>query len=183
MRPRPRPATSLPRPSEEGGLSLIETLVASGLLVVIALGLAPLFSRAMTTNSQANSYTEASNAARSVLERYFQLDFNAPELTLPPGESVLRVREYLDHDDRTWAPFLDLGEIPSGSQWIRTIEIQQYSIADLMDNGRLDQPLDGDAIAEAVQIKRITVTVRSLWGERSALVSPVNVTLEGLKSV
>jgi type II secretory pathway pseudopilin PulG len=183
MAPRARSPNPLLARGRQDGLSLIETLIASGLLLVIALGLAPLFSRAITTNTHANSYTEASNSARSALEGYFQLDFNAPELTLPPGETILETREYLHPDQGTWVAFDQPGDIATGALWIRTIQIQQFSIADLMDNGRLDEPLDGDEIAERVQLKRIRVNVRSRWGDRSALVAPVNVTIDGLKSV
>jgi Tfp pilus assembly protein PilV len=54
----------------ERGLSIVEVLIASALLLIIALGILPLFSRSIISNRQGLDSTEVSNMARTQMEEY-----------------------------------------------------------------------------------------------------------------
>ena len=52
----------------EAGFSLLEVLIAAVLMLVIAVGVLPLFTRAMTASLSGNDSSQASNFGRSRLE-------------------------------------------------------------------------------------------------------------------
>jgi type II secretory pathway pseudopilin PulG len=176
----------------QSGLTLVETLIATVLLFVIAIGILPLFARAMAMNSKGNSTTIATNAARSTLERYLQLDFNAPELTLSNDASTrLETWEYFDEGDRDstgderWVAVGGEGAIPGDPSvsYSRQVAVQQFASGDLLDDGLLDTPLRGDAPADDVQLKRIQVTVRGRRATGPALGPVPAITLQTVKGI
>ena len=67
----------------ESGLTLVELLVALGLLSFVLLAIAPLFIMSMKSNFSANEYTSIHVLARDRLEQLMNLPFNDPQLT--PG--------------------------------------------------------------------------------------------------
>jgi prepilin-type N-terminal cleavage/methylation domain-containing protein len=174
----------MPEPRDaQAGLTLIEALIALAILSMLAIGLLPLFTQSITRTTQGGSYTVATNAARSALERYLQLDFNAPELTLAPGQTQLVSAEAWDYSLRTWIPANPAGAGPAGTQWRRVITVEQYSAADLLEDGRLTEPLPGDAPADVVQLKLIRVRSESLLGDTPIFGRPTRVTLEAIKAI
>jgi Tfp pilus assembly protein PilW len=64
----------------ERGLTLVELLIALGLLSFILLGIAPLFLSSVKANYSGNEYTSIHNMARDRLEQLMALPFNAPQL-------------------------------------------------------------------------------------------------------
>jgi len=141
-----------------GGFTLIEVLIASIILVAIALGTLPMFMRSITDNASGRESTEASNFARSRIEEYSQLDFNSPELTIAGGTELV-VDDYYSAANETWT----VGAPPAGDPavWLRTTTVRQYSAAAL-DDLQLDaaEALDATASASLVHLKEVVVRVQ-----------------------
>ena len=72
------------------GFSLIEALIAAAILLIIALGLIPLFSRAITDNVNGNDATQATNGSRTQLEDMLGLPFANTRLTVPAAGPGLK---------------------------------------------------------------------------------------------
>ena len=176
---------SVRRHARAAGMSLIEVLVAALIMMAIALGLLPLFTRSIRQNREGANYMNLTNVARSTLEAYMQLGFDDPMLTVPVGENVLERHEYWDEKDSTWKPMVDAETLPVGKnvRWQRTIEVQQFSAGDFVDDGELDNPLDGGFSPEFVQLKVVRVFVRPRWLADFAFGRPTPVALEIIKAL
>ncbi|HEV8628759.1 MAG TPA: type II secretion system protein [Thermoanaerobaculia bacterium] len=171
------------------GMSLVEVLVSLLIISTIAVGILPLFSRSMRQNREGGNYTELTNVARSALEEYLQLDFNAPPLTLVAGSTQLVTTQYLDPATQRWVTFVLPAVPPAAARYQRTIQVQQFGSADLLNDGNLDTPLDGAKSSDEVQLKLVRVTVTPLWGrtgtgaDSGLFGKRTPVTLEVLKAV
>lgn len=159
------------RGSSEAGFSFVELLVASLILVMIVLGIIPLFMRSIINNTAGNDYTQLSNYSKSEVEEMFQLDFNNADLTIPSGQTEVSTDEYWDVDQKKWLPGTGSGVY---TPWIRTTTIRQYhtSATDQDPTTRdflVGRALDGATLAEIVQLKEIQVTVR---GQRGGPLGP-----------
>ena len=53
---------------------------------------------------------------------------------------------------------------PATSLYQRTIQIQQFSSGDVIEDGSLDDPRDGATDKDEIQLKLVRVSVRPLWG-------------------
>ena len=172
------------RPAPAQGMSLVEVLIAAAIMAIIALGLLPLFARSVRQNREGANYTEATNVARSTLEGYIALDFNAPALTLVGSATQLQTVQVYDIGLQRWVA---VGTPPSDAtkphRYERTVIVEQFGSGDLLDDGDLDTPLKGSDPDSLVQLKRIRVIVRPLWKNNSILGRPSPVSLETLKTV
>lgn len=160
------------------GMSLIEVLVAAGLLLIIALGILPFFSNAIKSNNTGHEYTQASNHGKSRVEEAFQVPFNDPALmTVPAGQPALVTQEHYRPDLRRWEP----GATPSSPlpsdpdspfgtveiPWTRTTTVRQYSTEAINDedNTALDlkksEALTGGTDPVFVHLKEVEVLVES----------------------
>ena len=151
----------------DAGFSMIEALIAAAILLIIALGLLPLFSRSINDNVSGNDATQATNNGRTELEELFQVPFNSQRLDVPSGAMMGETKEAwatgdLDKTgdaDEKWWPDSGSGVTGHGTVlWNRTTQVRQYSISDL-DDGTLDHPQPGGTQATFVQLKEITVMV------------------------
>ncbi|HEX6862424.1 MAG TPA: hypothetical protein VF414_06400 [Thermoanaerobaculia bacterium] len=152
--------------SRAAGFSVVEALIAALILLVIALGIIPLFARALRDNTAGADATQASNHGRASLEEYQQLPFNNQALTLAPGaltlgrdESwALGARDAFGDDDEGWWPGTpsDRGLV----LWTRTTTVRQFGINDL-DDGRLTDPLPGGTQPAFVHLKEVEVRLES----------------------
>jgi prepilin-type N-terminal cleavage/methylation domain-containing protein len=144
----------------ERGFSLIEVLVAAALLLVVALGVLPLFTRSMSNNLAGNDYMQATNIAKSEVERLYELPFNSPDLEV---EGTERVRtEHLKQGSAVW----ETGTGPTSPpvEWIRTSTVRQFGLTGLVDannDGYFDAPLPAGTASTFVHVKEITVRVES----------------------
>ena len=68
------------RRNPESGVTLVELLIATVLLALILLAIAPLFIMSVKSNYSANEYTSIHNIARDRLEQLMSLPFNDPQL-------------------------------------------------------------------------------------------------------
>ncbi|HEY1250868.1 MAG TPA: prepilin-type N-terminal cleavage/methylation domain-containing protein [Thermoanaerobaculia bacterium] len=78
-------ASCAPRRRPEAGVTLVELLIATFLLALILLAIAPLFITSVKSNYAANEYTSIHNIARDRLEQLMSLPFNDPQLAPTTG--------------------------------------------------------------------------------------------------
>jgi hypothetical protein len=139
------------------GVSLIEAVIAAGLLLVIAAGILPLFAQALSNNLSGSESTTVSNAARTQVERLLELPFNSAQITLTTG-SELVIASYYSLAYQKWMD----GVAPVGDPaiWTRTTTIRQYSI-NALDDQLLEtsEALTSDADPGQVHFKEIEVAV------------------------
>lgn len=172
--------TALQQKYGASGFTLIEVLIASLLLMVIALGTLPLFMRSIIDNASGRESTQLSNFARSQIEEYSQLDFNSAPLTIDTGSEKVTTN-YYSQSDRRWID----GDPPSDdpAAFTRTVTVRQFSVAALQDQ-RLDP---GEAMPSGtgpsfVHLKEIVVSVQ---GQRqsAAFGTAKQITLRILKAL
>lgn len=169
MRPVVQPLSVRDR---EAGFSLIEAMIAALLLLVIALGLIPVFSRSIVDNSSGHDATQASNHGKTRLEALIQAPFNNQSLAVPAGQPFLETTDSwaqgnpdeVGDASEGWWPGVptDRGTV----LWQRTTRVSQYSISDL-DDGVLDNPQPGGAQPTFVHLKMVEVVLDS---QRSNLI-------------
>jgi hypothetical protein len=145
-------------PHAEAGFSLLEVLIASLLLLFIALGTIPMFTMAQSSNLQGSENTRAANYARERLEEMWQLPFNSEPLTVTAGTERAHT-EYLDSssDQERWLPLV--GAVPAGTLFTRHTVIRQFSAEDTEEVPISAEVAETDPVK--VQLKEITVAVNS----------------------
>lgn len=162
FRPVAVPVRSRPRRQGEGGVSLIEALLAAVLFLAIALATVPMFTRSMVSNSSGNDSMRAANFARAREEEMLQLPFNHPDLTIDAGSEKV-FEEYYTLDTDLWMD----GVIPDGvaADWTRTTRIRQYNVDALADN-QLDiaEALPAGTDPSLVHLKEIEVRAAQIGG-------------------
>ncbi len=127
-----------PARSGEAGFSVIEALVAAAILLLIAIGMIPLFARSILNNEAGSDHSQASTIAKDELEAVMDLDFNSPDMVLTGGNVEILSTDYLlpgtiAFGDEQWVPTVTSTQRPS---WMRTDRVTQFSIASL-DDGRM----------------------------------------------
>lgn len=174
-----RRAPSHVRRRGEAGFSLVEALVATGILLMIAIGVIPLFASSILNNTRGSDSTLSTNYSRTQVENLLQLPFNSPSLTVPAAASQAETDEW-------WAPGATgaindsaegwrdaaLTPKPTGmvSPWSRKTTVAQFSVSALAD-GRLDPKIeaeDGSTPANNVHLKVVAVEVDSAKGAVAA---------------
>jgi type II secretory pathway pseudopilin PulG len=167
--------TRCPKPTQrENGFSMIEALIAAALIGAVAVGIIPMFSRAISDNVAGSEYTRVSNYAKSEEETFARAPFEQATFQVPVGQANLVVKEYLDPATQTWKT----GTVPAGStaSWTRTTTIEQYNLYDSDDDSIYDSPLTGGAGVDAVQFLQATVKVQNVsptgpdGGHRSTII-------------
>jgi type II secretory pathway pseudopilin PulG len=147
----------------DAGFSIIEALIAAAILLIIALGLLPLFTRAISDNVSGNDATQATNGSRTEVEELLETPFNNTRIVVPDGAMVEQTKDYWtagdltkigDADEGWWADATGHGTV----LWNRTTEVRQYSISDL-DDGTLDTPQPGGTEATFIQLKELKVII------------------------
>ncbi len=129
------------------GFSVIEALIAAAILLLIAVGVLPLFVRSMTNNVSGSESTRVSNYSKSQVEELFQLPFDGAALTVTAGtESVLPAQYWEDPDptidgDERWVTTTTAGRLVT---WERVGTVRQYAVS-AFDDGVL-QAQRGDAL-------------------------------------
>lgn len=140
------------RTGSAGGFTIIEVLVAAVLLLMIAVGILPMFTRSIVSNAEGFDHSQVTNFARTRAEEFFQLPFDNPDLTVTAGTELV-FDEYYSQSTSKW---VDGAAPPEDTAlWTRTTTVRQFSVTDLTT------PLADTAPAGNVHLKEITVTVRS----------------------
>lgn len=160
----------------EAGFNFIEVVIASLLLLMIAVALLPLFTEAAASNEVGREYTEVSNFAKSRAEQFKQLPFNSEPLTITAGTERLH-EEHYSHAKKKWVDGLT---VATGDRalWIRRTTVRQYGVNDL---DTLTNPLPASTPGTGVHAKEITVEVRGATA--ASLFGPTkNITVRALKA-
>jgi len=150
---------SMRRRARQAGFSIVEVLIAAAILLIITIGILPMFTRAVLSNVSGAQSTLATNFGSTQIETLAEKPFGAPGLQIPAGATQLLTTDY-------WAqgssgsigdPNQGFTATPTAANglvtWQRTTQVQQYAI----DN--LAAPLDGATQASAVDIAAIRVTL------------------------
>jgi hypothetical protein len=146
----------------EQGLSLLEVLFASLLFLAVALGVVPMFTQSMVSNTSGNDSTKAANFARARAEELTQYPFNHADLTVDVG-SEKTLDEYYTSSDGLWRPYpIPDGRIP---EWSRTTIVRQYNV-DALDDDRLEiaEALPTGTDPTFIHLKEIQVSVEQSGG-------------------
>jgi Tfp pilus assembly protein PilV len=162
MRSTLRGAVPAVESTAQDGLSLIEVLLASLLFLTVSLGVVPMFTQSMVSNSSGNDSTKAANFARARAEELMQLSFNHIDLSIENG-SAKTIEEYYSSANGTW----HLYPIPSGlaPQWSRTTTVRQYNTDALDDDViQISEALPAGADPTFVHLKEIEVGVAQSGG-------------------
>jgi Tfp pilus assembly protein PilV len=144
-----------------GGFSLVEALLASVILMIVALGVLPLFSRAMVSNLAGSESTSLSSMAMERAEEFYQYPFNSSRLTIPGGSTEVFFDEVWTEQDGRWID----GTVAAAESadktvlWTRRTRVRQFGINDVL--GGAPTPLDGNASTGSVHVKEIEVLVAS----------------------
>lgn len=118
----------------EAGFSMIEALIAAAVLLILAIGMIPLFARAMINNSLGNDYTQATAHGLTGLEKPAKIPLNNTDLA---GTRI----QYVEKGLQSGSPVSDLdwkGTPTSTGKvlWTRTLQQRYYSVTAL-DDGQL----------------------------------------------
>ncbi|MCP4202632.1 MAG: hypothetical protein GY769_11940 [bacterium] len=168
------------------GFSLIEVLVASFFLLIVLLGVVPIFTRSTVTNQMAYDNTRAAAFARSEMENYFQAPFSdptgapVPVMDVPSGSGELVNDQYFDPATHTWED----APAPAGTSylWSKTVTVRQFHIS-AIDDEVLDETeaLQGTAHVGNVHLKQVLIEVQR--GGQSSLLGPARtITLNTIRS-
>ncbi len=143
------------RPRSARGFSIVEVLVAAGILLVILLGLLPIFTRSAMSNSSGNQYTQLTNAAKSELERLADLPIDSAEIVVPNGNTELVTTQYYSGSQSQWVDNATLGsEEPI---WNRKVTVRQCDLSGYT-NGRCSTLLSG-GVNPPAQLRQIDIEV------------------------
>lgn len=175
LRTRPAPTTA------GAGFSLVEVLIAALVLLIVVLGVIPLFARSIVNNVMGHDYTTAANFARSELEFFYGLPFNSAELELPDGETELVTAACWVASDpdglgeAEWVPLAaETEDCGADAAWKRITVVRQYSAAEL-DFSPATSTLPGTALPggadeSQIHLKEIEVFLEST--KRGGLLGP-----------
>lgn len=144
------------------GFSLIEVMLASVMFLTVALGVVPMFTQSMVSNSSGNNSTRASNFARAQAEELTQLPFNHADLTVETG-SEKTFEDYYSTTEGTWRPY----PIPAAltPEWSRFTTIRQYNVDALDDDViQIGEALPAGTDPTFIHLKEIQVSVQQVGG-------------------
>jgi len=154
---------------------MLEVLIATLVMSVIALAVLPLLLRGVANNTQGSEASQTAVFASSELESLLQMPFDRGPLVLADGATERVTVEtqvlpaatdtpdlVLETPDARWRA----GEPTSGEavQWRRTTRVRQFGLTDLIPDSAsgitaLDSPLPGGTAAEFVHLKQVEVRI------------------------
>jgi len=148
------------RGAGEAGFSMIEALIAAAVLLILAVGMIPLFARAMINNALGNDYTQATAHGLTGLEKPEKLPLTNIDLA---GTRV----QYVEKGLQTGSPVSDLDwkYTPTNATkvvWTRTTQQRYYSVTAL-DDGQLtsDELLPAGSSLSVWNIMEVTTLLDS----------------------
>ncbi len=157
------------RAGGQAGMSLIEVIIAMALILVIALGVLPMFGRALASSNRAWEATEVGNYMKSDLEEAMDIDFNNTAFSLPPTAGVTEVTStesweigepmVVGDANEGWfagtpgdGTYAGAGNV----RWTRTQRLRQFSMSDL------NTPVDGTKASSYVHLKEFQVQIEGV---------------------
>jgi Tfp pilus assembly protein PilV len=154
--------------SSEAGFSLVETLIAALLFLVVVVGMLPLFLSSIVNNNAGNDYLHATNFARSDLEQLHKVPFTDPSLAIAGGSTSQTTTDYFTQNPLLTSAGQWLttatASAPQVVLWQRSATVREYSVDALADgNLTTDEALDGASDPIFVHLKEVRV---QLTGQR-----------------
>jgi len=153
----------------EAGFSLLEALIAAALLLLVVLGVIPLFTQAMVNNLHGETATTTSVGAAEDVETAFGDVFDSRFTEVPAGSTELSALDYFAEDTRAWVT-----AAPSGQPALyRSRNVQQYSLSDLEDPTQpyFHTPLDGTTDPIYVHVKLVDTHVGKFRNNTTGVIS------------
>jgi len=155
--------------SGEAGFSLLETLIAAALLLMVLIGILPLFERSRLNIVQGGEANRSANAVVDVSERMLSLPFNNFGKNLAAGAGVFsRVdTDFWLLDADVWDAAVPVGDT---AQLTRQLTVEQFNSSALEDDllvgfeggtAPTNEALNGDALPGTVHLKRFHVRMTS----------------------
>lgn len=141
------------------GFSMIEGLIAAALIGVVAVGVIPMFSRAIGDNMAGADYTRVTNYSKSKQEDFTRLPLSQPSIQVPLSQTSGVTLEYMDPSTGQWTTTKPANPL---AVWTRTTTLQQYNIHDIDDDQTFNYPLAGGSSPDEVQVLEATVKVASV---------------------
>ncbi len=187
------------RVPRQAGFSLLEVLVGFFILLLVVMGLLPLFTRAVVANISGKEATVVTNIGTTQLENLVQLSFNNFGTSIPIGNNVNQTIDYWGRDDdadpgtEDWAPSQEF------ATWRRTTEVRQFGVGSGVDtnldgvpdalpgleddnyDGYFDSELAGGTTPNAIHLKEVRVLIESQRTPFGAG-EPTELTLRTLKA-
>lgn len=118
--------------ARDAGFSLVEALIAAALVLVISLGVMPLFTYAVVQNVSGKESTISTNFSRSTTEELIALPLDRDILRPPTGDESKEI--CTDYEPGVGWEVVTCGAAVVGQPtWARTISIQQYNINEIYD--------------------------------------------------
>lgn len=159
------------RPLRQSGFSLVELLIAMGILAFIAIGVVPMLMSSLASNNRGWESTQAANFAKSYLDPMLQFDYGADSLIVPAGSTELQDTwsysagqlTILGDADERWhqgAP-TDQGQLT----WTRNTRVRYLTTDDLppWPGGDAAQTaLDGGVDISRVKYKEVQVQLTTV---------------------
>lgn len=195
------PARAQRAGGREAGISLIEVVVGFGILLVVLIGLLPLFTRAILDNVQGKELTLGANHGRTEIEDLSELAFNNWQFEIQGGsvrtsDSYLALGDPGIFGDEVWLPTASPSEtVP----WQRTTTIRQFGINRAIDSdldgvvdllvgledsnldGLFDSPLAAGTARQSIHLKQLDLVVQSLR-ETAASGPATEITMQAMKA-
>jgi prepilin-type N-terminal cleavage/methylation domain-containing protein len=158
----------------QSGFSMVESLIAAAIIGIVAIGILPMFTRAMVDNMAGADYTRVTNYAKSKEEDFTRIRVLDQTIQVPAGQSNLMTTEYMDPAALYWVVTKPANPL---AVWTRVTTYTQYNLYDTDDDQMFNNPLAGGAVGvDAVQVIQAQVQVKSisamgpLGGRRTTLV-------------
>jgi len=147
----------------ERGFTVIEGLIATAILLVVAIGIIPLFASSILNNTRGSDSTQASNFSKTSVETFASLPVNLAPLTLGTGQTELDAPQWwkpgngqLNDPSQGWQS----GTTTSVKYWTRNSAVQQYKASDIATTGSASTPWVGGTPCQGM-VKMVTVNVQS----------------------
>jgi hypothetical protein len=114
------------------GFSMLEALVAAALVLIITLGIMPLFTRSIIQNVSGKESTLSTNYSRSSSEEMVPLPLDREMLRPAVSQTTREICQ--DYQRESGWEYVTCGNPPVGQPtWTRTTMVQQYSIREIYD--------------------------------------------------
>lgn len=183
-------ATHQSKAARDGGFSVVEVLLAAAVLLIVTIGILPLFARAISSNVQGQQLTEAVHRAKSEMETMIQADFNGELMTVESGDLLSdgtpgkETIQYWSSEKGTW---VDESELSTDElrTFVRTTRVRQFGIQELRQNPSTKDwtPKPGGSAESEIHLKEIEVVVTTAEDEQSSVFGPSRqLTLRTIKS-
>ncbi len=118
-------------PSPPTGFTLVEAVISAALILVITVGIMPLFTRSLVKNLEGRESTLSTNHSRSTTEANYPLPLDRDQLRPAVGDiSRVMCSKYVR--DSGWEPYA-CGSPQPDAEWLRQSVVEQYNINEIYD--------------------------------------------------